>query len=276
MLILQFIETMSIGAPIVLMHGINSNSSSMNYLKNIIETNLPGRFVFNVEVGNGRETSIFTPMFNQVQLFNQQIQSQSKLSGGFHLIGVSQGTLITRGYIELYNNPPVLNYISLVGPQAGQFGTPYINIPELDCILSKIDYITPFQNIIAPGQYWKNPKMLDLYLEKSIYLAVLNNERNFNQTFYNNFVSINNLILVYSTNDKVIHPPISGWFGFYDSQMNIQKFNETDIYQKDLFGLKKLHSDNKIVFYQTEFEHNDHTNEIALQFFIENIIPWLI
>ena len=97
-----------------------------------------------------RKTSIFTPMFNQIEIFNQQIQQQPDLSEGFHLIGFSQGTLITRGYIELYNNPPVINYISLAGPQAGQFGTPYLNIPELDWILSEIDYLTPLQYVLAP------------------------------------------------------------------------------------------------------------------------------
>ncbi len=271
----RIVSVLSSNTPIVIMHGINSDASSMEYLKNLIQQNLPDRFVFNVEVGNGRETSIFSPMFNQVEMFNQQIQSKPELANGFHLIGFSQGTLITRGYIEIYNNPPVKNYISLAGPQAGQYGIPYLNIPELDCLLTEIDYFTPFQEMLAPGQYWKNPKLIKLYQARSIFLAILNNERDFNQTFYDNFVSINNLVLVYSTNDKVIQPPISGWFGFYDENMNIQQFNETEIYQKDLFGLKKLYLDNKIVFYQTEFEHIDHANELAAQFINENIIPWL-
>ena len=85
---------------------------------------------------------------------------------------------------------------------------------------------------------------------KSKYLHVINNERNYNQTLYDNFVSINKLVLVYSTNDKIIHPPISGLFGFYDENINILQFNKTDMYQKDLFGLKKLYQEDKIVFYQ--------------------------
>jgi hypothetical protein len=93
---------------------------------------------------------------------------------------------------------------------------PYLNILELDWMLSEINYLTPLQDVLAPGQYWKNPKLLDLYIAKSKYLHVINNERNYNQTLYDNFVSINMLVLVYSTNDKIIHPPISGWFGFYD------------------------------------------------------------
>lgn len=262
--------------PIVIMHGINSNASSMEYLKNLIQTKLPYSLVLNIDIGNGQDTSIYTPMFEQVELFNQQIQSYPELSNGFHLIGFSQGTLITRGYIELYNKPQVINYISLAGPQAGQFGIPYINIPYLDALLSTLDYTTSIQDLLAPGQYWKNPKMLKLYQAKSMYLALLNNERDYNQTYYDNFVSITNLILVYSTNDQVIMPPISGWFGYYDSNMCIQNFNETELYQKDLFGLKKLHLDNKIVFYQTVFEHLDHTNELGAQFINDYIIQWLV
>lgn len=39
----------------------------------------------------------------------------------FNAIGFSQGTLITRGYIERCNNPPVFNYIAWVGPQDGNY-----------------------------------------------------------------------------------------------------------------------------------------------------------
>ncbi len=264
-----------VNTPIVLMHGVNTDSSSLDYIVSLLEETFPDKFILNVEIGDGKETSLYTPMFEQVDMFNNVVKSTPELSDGFHLIGFSQGTLITRGYIELYNKPPVINYLSLAGPQAGQFGVPFINIPVLDFILSGLDYLSPFQEMLAPGQYWKNPNLLELYTARSMYLAIINNERTFNQTFYNNFVSINKLVLVYSTNDKVIHPPISGWFGFYDKDMNIQTFNETNLYLSDLFGLKKLEKENKIVFYQTEFEHHEHSDEIATEFIKENLIQWL-
>ena len=269
------LNIVSASTPIVMMHGINSDASSMNYLYNLLKSIYPDNYILNVEIGDGKLTSIFKPMLEQVSMFNQVIQSDSYLVNGFHLIGFSQGTLITRGYIELYNNPPVINYISLAGPQAGQYGTPYVNIELIDDLLSKLDYLSPIQEMIAPGQYWKNPKLLDLYTEHSIYLALINNERNYNQKFYDNFISLNKLVLVYSSNDKVIHPPISGWFGFYNSDFQILNFTQTNLYQKDLFGLKKLENDNKIVFYKTEFEHTDHANEIAKQFILDNIVQWL-
>lgn len=258
--------------PIVIMHGVNSDASSMNYMVNILQSQYPNKYILNVELGNGKKTSIFEPMFKQVEMFNQVIQSKKELSNGFHLIGFSQGTLITRGYIEIYNNPIVINYISIAGPQAGQYGTPFVNIEIIDELLSTLDYLSFIQNLIAPAQYWKNPKLIDLYQTHSIYLPIINNERNYNHTFYNNFISLKKIILIYSTNDK-IKPPISGWFGFYDKHFNILHFNQTNLYINDLFGLKTLYQQNKIIFYKTKFEHSDHI--ITYDFIINNIVPWL-
>jgi hypothetical protein len=74
LILMIYVRIESLNTSIVLMHGINSNCSSMNYLKNLIQQNFSDRFVFNVDVGDGRKTSIFTPMFNQIEIFNQQIQ----------------------------------------------------------------------------------------------------------------------------------------------------------------------------------------------------------
>jgi len=265
----------SYNIPIVIMHGINSDASSMDYIVQLCKDYYPNKYILNVELGNGRETSIFEPMFKQVEMFNTIIKSKKELLNGFHLIGFSQGTLITRGYIELYNSPPVINYISIAGPQAGQYGTPFVNIQMIDDLLSKIDYLSFIQHFIAPGQYWKNPQLLDLYYKHSIYLAIINNERNYNITFYNHFTSLNKLILIYSTNDEIIKPTISGWFGFYDQHFNILLFNQTNLYQQNLFGLKTLYNQNKIIFYKTTFTHSNHINHIAKNFIINNIIPWL-
>ncbi len=49
--------------------------------------------------------------------FAAVVQSDPKLSKGFHAVGLSQGGLIVRAYVELYNNPPVVNLLSLCGPQ---------------------------------------------------------------------------------------------------------------------------------------------------------------
>lgn len=43
---------------------------------------------------------------------------------GINIVGTSQGGIIARAYLEQCNNPPVLNFISWVSPQGGQFGVP--------------------------------------------------------------------------------------------------------------------------------------------------------
>mgnify|MGYP005849249165 CR=1 FL=1 len=55
----------------------------------------------------------------QVDIFARAVQADPNLKDGFNLIGHSQGGLITRAYIERYNNPPVYNYISWAGPHFG-------------------------------------------------------------------------------------------------------------------------------------------------------------
>lgn len=61
-------------------------------------------------------------MNDQVEDFCSQIRSDPKLKDGFNLIGYSQGGLITRGFVERCNYPPVHNYITWSAPHGGTFG----------------------------------------------------------------------------------------------------------------------------------------------------------
>lgn len=81
---------------------------------------------------------IFMHMDDQVQTYCDNVRNDPNLANGyinkqndyfiliynisiirFNAIGFSQGTLITRGYVERCNDPPVFNYIGWVGPQDG-------------------------------------------------------------------------------------------------------------------------------------------------------------
>lgn len=42
--------------------------------------------------------------------FAKTVQSDPKLAGGFNVVGLSQGGLVVRGYIQQYNNPPVYDW----------------------------------------------------------------------------------------------------------------------------------------------------------------------
>ncbi|XP_074270490.1 uncharacterized protein LOC141594260 [Silene latifolia] len=64
--------------------------------------------------------SAFTPIMDQVKLACEKVKELDELKNGYNLIGISQGSMISRGLIEFCDEaPPIKNFISLGGPQAG-------------------------------------------------------------------------------------------------------------------------------------------------------------
>eukprot|EP01132_Coremiostelium_polycephalum_P009754 gene9754-11981_t len=266
--------------PVVLMHGIGTDKSSLDGLESWIREALPGVYVVNIEIGNGKLDSIFKTMNEQVDEYNRIVSSDPQLADGFNAIGFSQGTLVTRGYIQRYNSPKVHNFVSMNGPQAGQFGTPYVNIKWIDEVLSTLPYERLMQHSISACQYWKDPYNNEEYLAHSLYLADINNERTTkNQTYVDNITSLNSMVLSYSTEDDTIVPRESGWFGFYaeGTQKKIVTLQESPLYTEDWIGLKTLDQSNRLHFFVTDCEHKDHPSDPDCKpFFTNYTLPWLI
>ncbi|EGG21294.1 palmitoyl-protein thioesterase 3 [Cavenderia fasciculata] len=264
--------------PVVLMHGVNSGAKDMNLVKEWIQQALPGIYVVNVEIGNGKLDSIFMTMDEQVEAYTKVVTSDPQLANGFNAIGFSQGSLVTRGYIQRVNNPPVHNYVSWAGPQMGQFGTPFINIKWLDRILGSVPYEKWAQHHISSAQYWKDPYHLEKYLSRSAFLADINNERDQkNQTYADNLSSLNAFVLSYSTVDKTIVPKESGWFGFYanNTQSTIVPLQESQLYLQDFIGLRALDEAGRLHFYSTDCKHGDYNGNACKNYFTLYTLPWL-
>jgi pimeloyl-ACP methyl ester carboxylesterase len=120
--------------PVVLMHGLgdSGNSTQMRGLVASIESAYPGIYVVSASVADGNVLSYMTLIGDQVDEFTKVVQSDPRLATGFNLIGISQGGIIARAYIEKHNNPPVHNFLSLCGPQSG-VGTCPAAIPPAIC-----------------------------------------------------------------------------------------------------------------------------------------------
>ncbi|EFA75520.1 palmitoyl-protein thioesterase 3 [Heterostelium album PN500] len=264
--------------PVVLMHGVSSSAKAMAPVKEWIEAACPGIYVVNMEIGNGFMSSIFMTVEEMVESYAQQVQADPKLANGFNAVGFSQGTLVTRGYIQRHNNPPVFNYISWNGPQRGQFGTPFVNIKWVDHILGTVPYDNWAQETFSPAQYWRDPYKLDLYLEKSLFLADLNNERPVKNPKYNqNIESLNAMVLSYSENDKTIVPKESGWFAFYanNTQSTVVPLRESEFYLQDFIGIRALDESNRLHFFTTDCKHSDHPTASCKPYFDQYTLPWL-
>lgn len=69
-----------------------------------------------------------------VNLLGELFKCISKTKNGINLLlsdhfsGYSQGALISRAILETFGNHSVHNFISLSGPQAGQYGSKYTYI----------------------------------------------------------------------------------------------------------------------------------------------------
>lgn len=97
-------------------------------------------------------------MWDQVADFAKVVKADSKLAGGFNAVGLSQGGLIVRGYIEAVNNPPVYNFVSICGVQGGEFQCP-LEVALLCDILNF--YADPYDflfglndSFVTPIDYW--------------------------------------------------------------------------------------------------------------------------
>ena len=68
------------------------------------------------------------------------------------------------------------------------------------------------QKHLGPAGYFYDTKDRETYLEKSIFLPDLNNERNFDETAKENIQKLKGFLAVMFSKDEVIFPKESAWF----------------------------------------------------------------
>jgi len=282
--------------PIVILHGIYSDSSELAPVAEWLKSRLPNQ-VYNIEIGNGRGNSLFKTMDWQLKELCMAIYAIPALEEGFHFIGMSQGGLLARGYVQRCNRFPVRNLITWVSPHAGVYGFNkiYFNWQKV--------YTQFYQPRYSFAGYWKDPYQYATYLANSTFLPYLNNEspdleaygnRGFN--FHKNrerILSLDNFVMIWSGNDDVISPPQSGRFEFYDiicntretpgcqaltmsernsrvhnmrpcqeritnDALQVQNFFNSSQYVKDLLGLRTLYLAGKLHMLETNCTHSGH------------------
>jgi len=245
--------TIHINIPTVVLHGVASSASNMNNLSDWVETSFNTK-VFNIEIGDGFITSIFTPMSDQLNELCSTIYENEELTNGFNFIGMSQGGLLARGYVEQCNKYPVVNLITLVSPHGGITDCDNLNV-----------YSSFKQTHLSVTGYWRNPTELDEYLDKCSYLPIINNEKNTSVSLKQktNIKSLKNFILIWSENDNLIDPPESGKFSFYDDKYNVIDIEETLLYKEDLLGLKYLDEKTRLHIHETNCTHSQHRDPIC-------------
>eukprot|EP01104_Vermistella_antarctica_P013482 TRINITY_DN4080_c0_g1_i2.p1 TRINITY_DN4080_c0_g1~~TRINITY_DN4080_c0_g1_i2.p1 ORF type:complete len:257 (+),score=52.51 TRINITY_DN4080_c0_g1_i2:158-928(+) len=150
---------------------------------------------------------------------------------------------------------------------------------HLHCALCS-SLCSSLQDTISFAQYWRDPYRLDDYLEKSKFLADLNNERaDKNYTYVERLRSLHHLVLVRSSIDEVIVPSEAEWFGQFNvsqsGELITLAMNETQMYKEDWLGLRDMNENSQVHLFEVACLHQDFPTDACKQFFNETTMPYL-
>lgn len=272
--------------PVVLWHGMGDsccNPLSMGSIKKTIEQQIPGVYVLSLEIGNSilQDTlnGFFMNVNKQVDMVCAELANDTRFSGGYHSVGFSQGGQFLRAVAQRCPSPPMRNFVSIGGQHQGVYGFPRCPSTTNICntvreLLNYGAYVPFIQNSLVQAEYWHDPLNEQEYIDKSVFLADINNEKTINQQYKTNLLSLENMVLVKFNNDTMVVPPDSEWFGFYTpgQSVTIQQMNETDLYTQDKIGLQTLNNNGQLQFLSVNGDHLQFTTE----WFIDSIInPYL-
>lgn len=166
------------------------------------------------------------------------------------------------------------NLISLGAPQQGVHRFPkcetrfgFVCAPLQAAINTGI--YTPVAQKLAAATYWHDTNE-DRYRSGSSFLAVINNEVQYNPSYVINLNRLKRFILVKYERDASIVPNSSTWFGFYDQNGVEYSVERTAAFER--LGLKSLQANGKLFFLLSPGGHVylDDT------WFARNIIPVLM
>merc|ERR1712025_1538618 len=132
-------------------------------------------------------------------------------------------------------------------------------------------YVDLVQNTLVQAQYWHDPIHNDEYLEKSQFIADINNERAVkDETYKENLVKLENLVLVKNLDDTTVEPRETSHFEFYapGQDKEILPLRESPLYLEDWIGLKQMDEAGKLHFYDIPGGHL----QLSLDWFKTEII----
>lgn len=273
-------ESLSTTNAFVLWHGLGDkyDSDGLQESAEIIKSIIPGAFVHSIyldkDPSRDERLSMVGQANEQVAYVCNQLANITELSNGFGALGFSQGGLFLRALIERCPNVTVSKLIT--------FGSPHMGVLELPLCSNDDDWIckrrnqflkrqvwnSQIQKTIVPAQYFRDPAHYDKYLEYSLFLADINNERpeNVSEIAKERFQKLEKLVLIKFSEDTTLVPKESAFFEEIDPITDtIIPFYNTEFFKKNLIGLKTLHENDKIDFYTVADVHMRFSKEFFSQ-----------
>ncbi|CAL6017746.1 Palmitoyl-protein_thioesterase [Hexamita inflata] len=258
--------TYSQQVPIVFMHSLLSYAWMMDGIISKVQKINPSWVLINCEVGNGALDTVFMTVDQQLDELSKCINNDPRTKNGFIGVGYSNGGFLMRYYLQKFNHikAPMLRYVGISAPNGGSFCGVASDcwvlgqLPEkINDLISDNVYKSFIQQNIGPAQYWRDPYQLKAYYENSTVLAKIDNSKTINQTYKNNFMSVDKLVLFGSPKDGLIFPWQAAWFGVWaeNSEQDVVLMEDREEYILDTFGLKSMNEAGRIKKIDTGLQH---------------------
>jgi len=234
--------------PVVFMHGLGGGQHDGDVLGYLIQQQHPGQPFYSLPVDEGDDS--FKSLFTQVRDVIDTIQTlidmhPYQFANGFHLVGFSQGGIITRGVVEGGDRFNIRNYVSLAGVQGGVYGHCEDFGGTCEAVTEKF-YSPEVRNSYSVAQYWRSPDR-DTYLNGNGFLPYLNNELSPTPSLKNNTIRLKHMYLFGSESDEVIVPWQASLMAFFDTDgQSIVPMEKQIYYLQDTFGLRTLAESNRL------------------------------
>lgn len=257
--------------PIVIYRGFDSSccNGTALHLARQINSTFPTAIIHFIQLSTDPERdrlhSVFGNAADQVWMVAQQLKADTRLREGFTGIGISQGGILLRDYVQRFNDPPCRRLITLGSPHAGIETAPSCDDFNFSKIMNQILPFTHgwmatgrfacrivrktlmeaantsfFQEFILPAQYYRN----------ATFLTNINNWGDKkNQTFIHHLESLDWLVLYMFEQDQVVIPADSAWFSL-QSNDTVKPQNITDS-----LGLYNLRSKGKLILRNLPGKH---------------------
>lgn len=217
LLILPLLNLCLASTPIVMWHGMGDSCCSPNslgYLKSLIEQTIPNVYVYSIQFGQSSFQdslySFWSDVNDKISFACDKIKSNPLLKDGYHSIGFSQGAQFLRALAQRCPEPRMKNLISLGGQHQGVYGLPNcfdgFICTSISRIVSFFAYMNLIQTNIVQAQYWHDPFNENEYKDYNLFLADINQEKEFKEEYKKNLLNLNRLVLVKFEDDEMVIP----------------------------------------------------------------------
>merc|ERR1711872_781595 len=182
--------------PVVLWHGMGDSAAGMKGIESILKENIEGVYVHRIMIGGNvivdTESGFFRDTNRQVSEVCEMMANDPELQDGYNAMGFSQGGQFLRAVAQRCPNPPMHNLISFGGQHQGVYGFPRCPgnnsaicnyVRELLNLGAYNDFV---QSFLCQAEYWHDPLNEELYRNKSVFLAEINQENVVNPTYKTN------------------------------------------------------------------------------------------